>query len=64
MVEVNKDKIIEAENAIRDLINWIEVLNQEEIEGSTKQIEDSAVKELKSKLEELAKKVSGMKTTI
>ncbi len=64
MVEVDESKIIEAENAIRDLINWIEVLNQEEIEGSTKQIEDSAVEELKTKLEELAKKVSGMKTTV
>ena len=64
MVEVDESKIVEAENAVRDLINWVEVWNLEEIEGGVKKIEDSAVDELKAKLEELAKKVSGMKTTV
>ena len=64
MVEVNETALTEAENAVRDLINWVEVWNLEEIEGGVKKIEDSAVDELKAKLEEIAKKVSGMKTTV
>ena len=46
-----------AENAIRDIINWIEVTNMEEIQGATKKIEDSAAKQLNNKLRSLAKKV-------
>ena len=46
-----------AENAIRDLINLVEVRNLEEVEGATKKIENSAAKELKKKLRSLAKKV-------
>ena len=57
-------QIKEAENAIRDIINWIEVWNLEEVEGGVKKIEDATVEELKMKLEELAKKVSGLSTTV
>ena len=57
-------QIKESENAIRDIINWIEVWNLEEVEGGVKKIEDATVEELKMKLEELAKKVSGLSTTI
>ena len=46
-----------AENAIRDLINWVEVQNLEEVQNATKKIEDSAAKQLNSKLRALAKKV-------
>jgi len=55
-------KIKEAEDAIRDIINWIEVWNLEEVEAGTKKIEDATVDELKTKLEDLARKVSGMTT--
>jgi hypothetical protein len=58
MVEVELDKIKEAEDAIRDLLNWVEVWNLEESEAGIKIVSDSVVDELKSKLEELARKVS------
>jgi len=64
MAEVDEAKIKEAEDAIRDIINWIEVWNLEEVEGRTKKIEDATVDDLKAKLEELAKKVSGMTETV
>ena len=64
MVEIDEAQITEAENAIRDLINWIEVWNLEEVEGGVKKIEDATVDDLKAKLEEIAKKVSGMKTMV
>ena len=60
MVEIDESKIKEAENAIRDLINWIEVWNLEEVEGGVKKIEDATVDELKAKLKDIAEKVSGM----
>ena len=60
MAEVDEAKIKEAEDAVRDLINWIEVWNLEEVQEGTKKIEDETVKDLKAKLEEIAKKVSGM----
>ena len=60
MVEVDENQIKEAEDAIRDLVNWIQVWNLEEVEGGVKKIEDGTVEELKAKLEDLAKKVSGM----
>ena len=60
MVEVDESKIKEAENAIRDLINWVEVWNLEEVEGGVKKIEDETVDELKAKLSDIAEKVSGM----
>jgi predicted transcriptional regulator len=64
MVEVDESKIKEAENAIRDLINWVEVWNLEQIEGGVKKIEDETVDDLKKKLEDIAKKVSGLRTVI
>ena len=64
MVEVDETKIKEAENAVRDIINWIEVWNLEEVQEGTKKIEDKTVDELKVKLEELAKKISGMSSTL
>ena len=60
MVEIDETQIKEAEDAIRDIINWIQVWNLEETQDSTKKIEDATVEELKAKLEDLAKKVSGM----
>ncbi len=60
MVEVDTAKIKAAEDAVRDLINWIEVWNLEEVQEGTKKIEDETVDDLKVKLEELAKKISGM----
>ena len=64
MAEVDEVKIKEAENAIRDLINWIEVWNLEEVQEGTKKIEDETVNELKAKLEDLAKKISGLSVTV
>lgn len=64
MVEVDETKIKQAEDAVRDLINWIEVWNLEEIEGGVKKIEDPTVDELKTKLEDIAKKLSGMSATV
>ena len=51
----NNSSIKQAEDKIRDLINWIEVLNREEIkEGEGKKIEDDAARELNAKLQEIA----------
>jgi len=60
MAEVSEEQIKEAEDSIRDLINWIEVWNLEEVQDGTKKIEDETVNELKAKLEEIARKVGGM----
>ena len=62
MVEVDVEQIKAAEDAIRDLVNWVEVWNLEEVEGAVKKIEDGTVAELKSKLEDIARKVSGLIT--
>jgi hypothetical protein len=64
MVEVDEAKIKEAEDAVRDIINWIQVWNLQEVEGGVKKIEDSTVEGLKKKLEDLAKKISGLKITV
>ena len=48
-------KIIEVENDIRDIINWL-VIFQEEYG-----IDEEAVDVLRAKLEKLAKKVGGLK---
>ncbi len=53
---VDEKTIREVENKIRDLINLIEIMNKEEVEG-TKKIEDSAAQELKEKLRETAEKL-------
>jgi len=60
MAEVNKAKIKDAENSVRDIINWIKVWNLEEVQDEVKKIDDEIVKELVAKLEKLAKKISGM----
>ncbi len=62
MVEIDENKIKEAENAIRDLINWVEVWNLEEVEGGVKKIEDETVDQLKAKLADIAEKITGMST--
>ncbi|MBW2977400.1 hypothetical protein KY331_01000 [Candidatus Woesearchaeota archaeon] len=64
MVEVDEAKIKEAEDAVRDIVNWIQVWNLQEVEGGVKKIEDSTVQGLKKKLEDLAKKISGLKVTV
>jgi len=64
MVEVDAAKIKEAEDAVRDIINWIQVWNLQEVEGGVKKIEDSTVRGLKKKLEDLAKKISGLTVTV
>jgi len=55
---VDAEKIKAVEDKIRDLINWVEVWNLEEVEGGFKKIEDDVVNELKQRLEELAKMVA------
>lgn len=56
MADPRKVKIIE--NKIRDLINWIEVWNLEELEeGSCKKIDNETVEELKGKLQEIAEEI-------
>lgn len=54
MVEIDEAAIKQIENKIRDLINLIEVLKQEEEPGATQKIEDEAAEELKLKLREIA----------
>jgi hypothetical protein len=46
-----------AADAVRDLINWVEVWNLEEVQEGTKKIEDSVVEELKTKLQAIAAKL-------
>jgi len=64
MAEVNKAKIKDAEDAVRDIINWIKVWNLEEVQDEVKKIDDEVVAELVAKLEKLAKKISGMNVTV
>jgi len=53
-----KIKVIrEVEDDLRDLINWIEIKNKEEVEGGTKQIEDETAAELKEKIRKIAVKL-------
>ena len=53
-MEIPDDKISEIENKIRDLINLVSVMNEEEAEGGTKKIEDESAAQLKEKLQEIA----------
>ena len=46
-----------AADALRDMINWVEVWNLEEVQEGTKKIEDSVVEELKAKLKAVAEKL-------
>ena len=59
MVDVSKETLVEAEDMIRDLINYIEVLNKEEVEGDVKKIEDDAATKLTEKLRQIAQKIAG-----
>jgi len=58
MEDQNQNKashIKEAEDKIRDLINWVKIKNLEELEaGEGKKIEDDTAQELMDKLRELA----------
>ncbi len=60
MAEVSEEKLKEVQHKIRDLINWIEVWNLEEVEGGVKKIEDDVVEELKQKLAELSQAVDNL----
>lgn len=64
MVEMSKSKIVKAENDIRDIINWVEILSRDETRDNQNKISPAAAKQLKKKLEDLAKKVSGMNITV
>ncbi len=46
-----------AEDVIRDIINFINVKKEEEVEGATHRIEADTAAQLVEKLEELAKKI-------
>jgi len=52
---MDKENLKKAEDKIRDLINLVSVMNNEEIEEEYKEISDKAAKELDKKLRELAK---------
>ena len=54
MVEIDETAVKQIEDKIRDLINWIEVLKQEEEPGANQKIEDQAAEEIKLKLREIA----------
>lgn len=47
-----------AEDMVRDLVNMVNVMKEEEMEGVTTKIQPEAADELVAKLEELAKKVA------
>ena len=53
-MEIPDEKIAEIENKVRDLINLVSVMNEEEVEGGTKKIEDESAAQLKEKLQEIA----------
>ncbi len=53
-------EIKEVQDKIRDLINWVEVWNLEEIEGGVKKIEDDVVEQLKQKLADLSQAVGSV----
>jgi len=58
MANNNKSKVVAIEDDIRDLINFIEVKNEEELDAAEgKKIEDDVAAELKDKLRALAKKI-------
>ena len=47
-----------AEDMVRDLVNMVNVMKEEEVEGVTTKVQPEAADELVGKLEELAKKVA------
>jgi len=60
MAEVSEEKLKEVQDKIRDIVNWVEVKNKEEIEGGTKKIEDEAAGKLKEKLADLTQAVDSL----
>ena len=58
MANNNKSKVVAIEDDIRDLIKFVEVKNEEELDAAEgKKIEDDTAAELKDKLRALAKKI-------
>lgn len=47
-----------AEDMVRDILNFVNVKKEEEVEGATHRIEEDTAAELVEKLEELAKKIA------
>lgn len=66
MAKIDTSKIKDAENELRDIINWVKVWNLEEIEveGGAKKIADDVVQDLLKRLEKLARKISGLSAAI
>lgn len=60
MAEVSEEKLKEVQDKIRDIVNWVEVKNQEEVEGGVKKIEDEAASKLKEKLADLTQAVDSL----
>ncbi len=48
------------EDSIRDIINWIHVMKEEEVQDVTTRIEPKTAKELVKRLEGLARRVGGI----
>lgn len=53
--------IEEAENMIRDIINMVNVMKEEEVLGTSTKIQAGAAEQIVGKLEELAKLVGEVK---
>ncbi len=49
-----KAAIADVEDDLRDLMNWVKVRNEEEVEGGTKKIEDDVANELIEKIKKIA----------
>ncbi|PIU76019.1 hypothetical protein COS75_01190 [Candidatus Pacearchaeota archaeon CG06_land_8_20_14_3_00_35_12] len=61
MANNSKEKVKAVEDKIRDLINDIKVMNEEELkEGEGKKIEDDAAEELIKKLKAIASAVGNI----
>ena len=54
---MHTEALKEVENMIRDLINFVEVKKQEELEGATQRIEDDTATQLQDKLRAIAEKL-------
>jgi len=53
MVDVKTEDLSAIGDKIRDIINWVRVKQQEEVEGATQKVEDDAADELVKQLEVL-----------
>jgi hypothetical protein len=56
--EAGEEASKSAEDMVRDLVNMVNVMKEEEVEGVTTKVQPEAADELVAKLEELAKKVA------